>query len=81
LSTARYRQASTPEGDDAQKNSGPSRSESTWPGVGSCTSLAAIGKLLVRYEKLDRSFLALNHLAAAITAFRKVPLSVNKIYG
>lgn len=29
-------------------------------------------KLLVRYEKLDRSFLALNHLAAAIMAFRKI---------
>ena len=38
-------------------------------------------KLLVRYEKLERSFLALNHLAAAIIAFRKVPLSVNIICG
>lgn len=38
-------------------------------------------KLLVRYEKLARSFLALNHLAAAIIAFRKVPLAVNIIYG
>ena len=38
-------------------------------------------KLLVRYEKLERSFLALNHLAAAIIAFRKVPLAVNIIYG
>jgi transposase len=38
-------------------------------------------KLLVRYEKLQRSFLALHHLAAAIIAFRKVPLSVNIIYG
>ncbi len=38
-------------------------------------------KLLVRYEKLERSFLALNHLAAAIIAFRKVPLTVNIIYG
>jgi len=38
-------------------------------------------KLLVRYEKLHRSFLALNHLAAAIIAFRKVPLKVNVIYG
>ena len=37
--------------------------------------------LLVRYEKLERSFLALNHLAAAIIAFRKVPLAVNIIYG
>jgi IS5 family transposase len=38
-------------------------------------------KLLVRYEKLVRSFMALNHLAAAIIAFRKVPLRVNIIYG
>lgn len=38
-------------------------------------------KLLVRYEKLDRSFVALNHLAAAIMAFRKIKLKVNIIYG
>lgn len=38
-------------------------------------------KLLVRYEKLECRFLALNHLAAAIIAFRKVPLRVNVIYG
>ncbi len=38
-------------------------------------------KLLVRYEKLDRSFQALNHLAASIMAFRKIKLSVNIIYG
>lgn len=38
-------------------------------------------KLLVRYEKLERSFLGLNQLAAAIIAFRKVPLKVNIIYG
>ena len=38
-------------------------------------------KLLVRYEKLERSFVALNHLAAAIIAFRKVQLTVNIIYG
>lgn len=38
-------------------------------------------KLLVRYEKLERSFLALNHLAAAIIAFRKVKLEINIIYG
>jgi hypothetical protein len=35
----------------------------------------------VRYEKLDRSFLALNHLAASIIAFRKIKLSINIIYG
>ena len=32
-------------------------------------------KLLVRYEKLERSFVALNHIAAAIIAFRKVKLT------
>ena len=38
-------------------------------------------KLLVRYEKLEHTFLALNHLAAAIIAFRKIHLPVNIIYG
>ncbi len=38
-------------------------------------------KLLVRYEKLERSFRALNHLAAAIIALRKVPIAINIIYG
>ena len=38
-------------------------------------------KLLVRYEKLDRSFLALNHLAASIVAFRKIKSGENIIYG
>ena len=38
-------------------------------------------KLLVRYEKLERSFVALNHIAAAMIAFRKVKLTVNILYG
>ena len=38
-------------------------------------------KLLVRYEKLERSFVALNHIAAGIIAFRKIKLTVNIIYG
>jgi len=38
-------------------------------------------KLLVRYEKLARSFRALNQLAAAIIVLRKVPMTVNIIYG
>ncbi len=38
-------------------------------------------KLLVRYEKLEHTFLALNHLAAAIIARRKIHLPVNIIYG
>ena len=38
-------------------------------------------KLLVRYEKTLRSYLALNMLAAAIICFRKVPGEINIIYG
>ena len=38
-------------------------------------------KLLVRYEKLEHTFLALNHLAAAIITLRKIVLPVNIIYG
>jgi transposase len=38
-------------------------------------------KLLVRYEKLHRSFVALNMLAAAIICFRHIPAKVNIIYG
>jgi putative transposase len=38
-------------------------------------------KLLVRYEKFDRSFIALNHLAASMMALRKIKLDVNIIYG
>ena len=38
-------------------------------------------KLLVRYEKLEPSFVALSHIAAAIIAFRTVTLTVNIIYG
>jgi transposase len=38
-------------------------------------------KLLVRYEKTHRSYLALNMLAAAIISFRRVPARLNVIYG
>lgn len=38
-------------------------------------------KLLVRYEKLERSFRALHCLAAAIIVFRKIPVTPNIIYG
>ena len=38
-------------------------------------------KLLIRYEKLERSFLALHCLAAAIIAFRKIKAKLNIIYG
>lgn len=38
-------------------------------------------KLLVRYEKFKRSFVALNHLAAAIIGLRKVPDETSITYG
>jgi transposase len=38
-------------------------------------------KLLVRYEKTHRSYLALTMLAAAIISFRHVPAKPNIIYG
>ena len=38
-------------------------------------------KLLVRYEKLERSFLALNYLAATIIVLRKIKTTGNIIYG
>jgi putative transposase len=37
-------------------------------------------KLLIRYEKVEHSFVALNHIAAAIIAFRKAKLTVNITY-
>ncbi|MBZ0226778.1 MAG: IS5 family transposase [Comamonas sp.] len=38
-------------------------------------------KLLARCEKLEHTFLALNHLGAAVIALRKTSLPVNIIYG
>lgn len=38
-------------------------------------------KLLVRYEKLHRSYEALNMIAAAIIVFRRISAKVNIIYG
>lgn len=38
-------------------------------------------KILVRYEKIDRSYMALLMLASAIIIFRKVPRKINIIYG
>lgn len=38
-------------------------------------------KLLVRYEKLHRSYVALSMLAAAIITFRRIPATINIIYG
>jgi len=38
-------------------------------------------KLLVRYEKLHRSYEALSMLAAAIITLRRIPATINIIYG
>ncbi len=63
------------------KRRNPARKARRWV-VEACHSwFNRFRKLLVRYEKLERSFVALNHIAAAIIAFRKVKLTVNIIYG
>lgn len=63
------------------KRRDPAKTARRWVVEASHSWFNRFRKLLVRYEKLERSFLALNHLAAAIIAFRKVPLSINIIYG
>ncbi len=65
----------------AAKRRDPSKKARRWV-VEVCHSwFNRFRKLLVRYEKLERSFVALNHIAAAIIAFRKVTLKINIIYG
>ena len=65
---------------DAKKRN-PNKKARRWVVEASHGWFNRFRKLLVRYEKLARSFVALNHLAAAIIAFRKVPLKINIIYG
>lgn len=63
------------------KRRDPTRKARRWV-VEVCRSwLNRFRKQLVRYEKLERSFVALNHIAAAVIAFRQVKLTVNIIYG
>ncbi len=67
------------EAEDLQRN--PTKHARRWV-VEVCHSwFNRFRKLLFHYEKLERSFVALNHLAAAIIAFRKVSLTINIIYG
>jgi hypothetical protein len=67
-------------GADAKKRN-PAREARRWV-VKVCHSwFNRSRKLLVRYEKFKRSFVALNHIVAAIITFRKVNLTVNTIYG
>jgi transposase len=64
-----------------QKKNDPKKKARRWV-VEVCHSwFNRFRKLLVRYEKLEHTFLALNHLAAAIIALRKIMLPVNIIYG
>jgi len=63
------------------KRNDPTKKAKRWVVEVSHSWFNRFRKLLVRYEKLERSFVALNHLAAAIIAFRKVSLTVNIIYG
>ena len=64
-----------------EKRRGPAKRARRWIVEVAHSWFNRFRKLLVRYEKLERSFLGLNHLAAAIIAFRKVPLAINIIYG
>ena len=64
-----------------RKKRDPKRKARRWV-VEACHSwFNRFRKLLVRYEKLEHTFLALNHLAAAVIAWRKIDLPVNIIYG
>lgn len=65
----------------AQKKRHPKKKARRWV-VEACHGwFNRFRKLLVRYEKLEHTFLALNHLAAAIITLRKIDLQVNIIYG
>ncbi|WP_348688511.1 transposase, partial [Acidovorax soli] len=65
----------------AQKKRDPKKKARRWV-VEACHGwFNRFRKLLVRYEKLEHTFLALNHLAATIIALRKIELPVNIIYG
>jgi transposase len=65
----------------AAKRRHPNQRARRWVGEVAHSWFNRFRKLLVRYEKLECSFLGLNHLAAAIIAFRKIPLAINIIYG
>jgi putative transposase len=59
----------------------PERKARRWVVEASHSWLNRFRKLLVRYEKLERSYVALCHLAAAIIAFRKISFTGNIFYG
>ena len=64
-----------------KKRKHPERKARRWVVEASHSWFNRFRKLLVRYEKLERSYVALCQLAAAIIAFRKISLTENIIYG
>lgn len=64
-----------------QKRNDPKKKARRWVAEVCHSWFNRFRKLLVRYEKLEHTFLALNHLAAAIIALRKIMLPANIIYG
>ena len=69
-------------GDEARElRADPSKKARRWVVEAAHGWFNRFRKLLVRYEKLERSYIALCHLAAAIIVFRKVRGEINIIYG
>lgn len=64
-----------------EKRRDPTKRARRWIVEAAHSWFARFRKLLVRYEKLERSFLGLNQLAAAIITFRKIHVPLNIIYG
>lgn len=65
----------------AAKRRNPEKKPRRWV-VEVCHSwLNRFRKLLVRYQKLGRSFVALNHIAAGIIVFRKNKRAIDIFYG
>ena len=70
-----------PRKDLDSKRRDPKKKARRWVVEASHSWFTRFRKLLVRYEKLHRSYMALTHLAAAIIAFRKIEGVQNIIYG
>lgn len=68
-------------GEAQQKKSDPKKNARRWVVEVCHRWFNGFRKPLVRYEKLEHTFPALNHLAAAIIALRKSEFPDNIIYG
>ncbi|MBB5017730.1 hypothetical protein HNQ59_001000 [Chitinivorax tropicus] len=65
----------------AEKRRDPQKKVRRWMAEACHGGFNRFRKHLVRYEKREHTCLALNHLAAAIIALRKIDLPVHIIYG